>query len=143
MPKMLSLQHEIWNMGCTMAVVGGCVFAVNRILEQREIGVKKIMVMAACLFGAVAAWGQSGATGSTLSAQPQPMVMASHPQFAAQKSMGSEHLLLESSSYGYAQGERPLWEVAPPSHETPLGDVARTYKKEHDAAKKAVKVWAN
>ena len=42
MPKMLSLQHEIWNMGCTMAVVGGCVFAVNRILEQREIGVKKI-----------------------------------------------------------------------------------------------------
>ena len=50
--------------------------------------------------------------------------------------------LQEQSTYLYAQGERPLWEVhVPVPVEMPLGDVARMLKKEHAAAKKSDKVW--
>ena len=57
--------------------------------------------------------------------------------------MAQEQNLLANSSYSFAQGERPLWEVQPLSHSVPLGDVARRMKKEHETAKKADIIWNN
>jgi hypothetical protein len=51
--------------------------------------------------------------------------------------MATESPLVGGGSYTYAQGERPLWEFGPVSEPTPLGDVARAYRKEKLAAKKA------
>ena len=51
--------------------------------------------------------------------------------------MGLEQNLLVNASYLYVQGERPLWEVQPLAPQVPLGDIARAYRKEHEAAKKA------
>ncbi len=89
-----------------------------------------------CFLCATAALGQSFAA-SALSNEPQPLQMISHPAHASQHAMAPEQNLLDNSSYVYAQGERPLWEVAPVSHATPLGDVARILRKEHATAKKA------
>ena len=53
--------------------------------------------------------------------------------------MASETSIIGGSpnTYTYAQGERPLWEFGPVSQPTPLGDVARAYRKEKVAARKA------
>jgi hypothetical protein len=67
----------------------------------------------------------------------------SHPSHATQQNMSQEQNLLERSNVVYAQGERPLWEVAPKSHTTPLGDIARALRKEHETAKKADVIWQN
>lgn len=66
--------------------------------------------------------------------------ISDHPGHAETHAMAQEQPLVGggSNTYSYAQGERPLWEfgpVAPPP--TPLGDVARFYRKEKLAAKKA------
>lgn len=71
---------------------------------------------------------------------PQPMVMTEHPVHAAQHAMGEESSLLGGavSAYTYAQGERSLWEFGPSAkRETPLGDVARAYRKDHAVVRKA------
>jgi len=100
-----------------------------------------------CLACATAAFGQSVAGGSTglaaVSSEPQPIQMMTHPQHAAEKPMASEQSLLGNSTYSYARGERPLWEVAPVVKVTPLGDSARDLRKEHLAVKKASKVFEN
>jgi hypothetical protein len=57
--------------------------------------------------------------------------------------MAQGHNLLESSGFNYARGEKPLWEVAPQTTPTPLGDTARALRKEHAAAQQATKVWTN
>jgi hypothetical protein len=88
-----------------------------------------------CLLCATAVLGQSA--GSVLSSEPQVFRFLEHSQHAAQHPMAEEQSLLESSSYFYAQGERPLWEFATHSPAVPLGDVARMLRKEHAAAKKA------
>jgi hypothetical protein len=96
---------------------------------------------------ATAAFGQSVAGGSTglaaVSSEPQPIQMMTHPQHAAEKPMASEQSLLGNSTYSYARGERPLWEVAPVVKVTPLGDTARDLRREHLATKKASKVFEN
>jgi hypothetical protein len=107
----------------------------------------KMTWLVLCLACATAAFGQSVAGGSTglaaVSSEPQPIQMMTHPQHAAEKPMASEQSLLGNSTYSYARGERPLWEVAPVVKVTPLGDSARDLKKEHLAAKKASKVFEN
>jgi hypothetical protein len=57
--------------------------------------------------------------------------------------MGTEHSLVggASDAYSYGQGEQPLWQFGPVSVPTPLGDVARAYRKEKTAAKKAEFVY--
>jgi hypothetical protein len=95
-----------------------------------------------CFLCATAALGQS-VGGAALSNEPQPIQFLSHPQHASRQPMAQEHNILDGSDYVYAQGERPLWEMAPVSHETPLGDVARILRKEHTMAKKADIVWSN
>jgi hypothetical protein len=88
-------------------------------------------------FCATVALGQSLATTS-VSSEAQPLQMPSHPAHASQHAMAPEQSLLDNSSYVYAQGERPLWELMSPApRATPLGDVARMLRQEHAAAKKA------
>jgi hypothetical protein len=82
------------------------------------------------------AFGQTGV--STLSNQPQVIQSASHPQHAEMHSMAIETPLVGGGGYTYAQGERPLWEFGPVSEPpTPLGDVARAYRREKQSARKA------
>lgn len=101
----------------------------------------KTILFAACFLFATSAFGQAG--GSSLNSQVTSYTFASHPQRADFKEMGRQQSLFDSSGYTYAQGERPLWEVAPESHEVPLGDVARAIRKEHESAKKASATWQN
>ncbi len=89
-----------------------------------------------CLFCATGVWGQSAVGSSSLSYEPRA-------QHASQQAMAQGHNLLESSGFNYARGEKPLWEVAPQTTPTPLGDTARALRKEHAAAQQATKVWTN
>jgi hypothetical protein len=103
----------------------------------------KTTVLALFLLCAATGFGQAAVGGSALSAQPSVLEFQSHEATASQHSMGTAQNLLESAGYTWAQGERPLWEVSPASHQTPLGDSARMLRKEHSADKKAEKVWNN
>jgi len=98
----------------------------------------KITLVVLVVLCAAAAFGQAGA----LSNQATPLQMPDHPQHASLTPMACERPLVggASDTYTYAQGERPLWEFGPVSIPTPLGDVARAYRKEKQAAKKAEKV---
>lgn len=88
---------------------------------------------------ATAAWGQSYAPAMTSS-----LSLPGHPERAEHAPMAREQNLWGSESpYTYAKGELPLSEFARASATVPLGDVARTYRKEHATSKKAVIVWAN
>jgi hypothetical protein len=80
--------------------------------------------------------------GGILSNESQPVRMEGHVQHASQHPMAEESSLLSSNSYTYAKGEVPLVELASPIYQTPLGDVARAYRKEHASpdVPKAVKV---
>jgi hypothetical protein len=88
------------------------------------------------LLCATAALGQSYAAAA-LSNEPQPLQMISHPLRAVQHEMASMQNLFNTSGYVYAQGEKPLWELAPTTTVMPLGDVARILRQEHLTAKKA------
>ncbi len=85
---------------------------------------------------AAAAFGQTGV--AVLSNQPQIIESPSHTLHADLHAMASETPLVGGGSYTYAQGERPLWEFGSPNPApTPLGDVARAYRKERQSARKA------
>jgi hypothetical protein len=90
-----------------------------------------------CFLCATTAFGQ---TASVLSSQATPIQMPDHVQHASEHSMATESSLLSTSGYGYAQGEVPLAELGSLEYQTPLGDVARAYRKEHTNAAKAVMV---
>jgi|SRR5271166_6206163 len=95
----------------------------------------KITFLALMILCTAAAFGQAAA----LSSQPQVLELPDHPQHAALAPLACEHPLVGGApdNYTYAQGERPLWEFGPVSEPVPLGDVARAYRKEKVAAKKA------
>jgi hypothetical protein len=99
----------------------------------------RITFLLFCGLCATAAYGQAAAV---LSAEPVPICVPNHPQHATAKPMLVEQSLV-SSHYTYAQGERPLWEVAPKKVEVPLGDVARALRREHAVAKKSATVVEN
>ena len=84
----------------------------------------------------VAAFGQNA---SSISNNPQPLQLTGHPEHASQGAMATEHSLVGGgdSTYSYAQGERPLWEFGEIKPQIPLGDVARSVRKEKLTAKKA------
>jgi hypothetical protein len=93
------------------------------------------------LCASVAAFGQ---TASVLSNNPQHIVMPDdRPQHAAEHSMATESSLLSSGTISWAKGEVPLAELASPMYHTPLGDIARAYRKEHAIVPKAAKVTEN
>ena len=94
----------------------------------------RITLLILILFCAVAAFGQAG-----VSAQPVVAQFAEHPEHASIQPMATEHPIVggASDNYSYAKGERPLWEFGPVSEPVCLGDVARAFRKEKSAVKKA------
>lgn len=95
-----------------------------------------VLCCAASAFGQVAA--------SSISSQPSMVVMAEHNEHASQHDMAREQNLFGfTSPYSYAQGEQPLWEFPSDKPVTPLGDIARSLRKEHETAKKAEVIWEN
>jgi hypothetical protein len=88
------------------------------------------------LLCAAAAFAQ-GSVSSDVVLPPVP----EHPAHAEMHAMATEHPLVGggngSETYTSAHGERPLWEFGPVKEETPLGDVARAYRKEKLTGKKA------
>ncbi len=100
----------------------------------------KITLVVLFILCAAAAFGQSA---PVLPNQVSITEIPDHPLHAELHPMASERPLVggASDTYSYAQGERPLWEFGPVSAPpTPLGDVARAYRKEKLATKKAEKV---
>jgi hypothetical protein len=101
---------------------------------------KSVLVALCFAFCVSAAFGQ---IGSVLSNEVQPIQPISHPQHASQQSMSVERDLLIPSTPISARGERPLWEFASATPETPLGDIARMLRQERLELPKSKKVWAN
>ena len=99
----------------------------------------KTTIIVLCFLCATAAFAQSA---PILSNTPSPVVMFEHPLRAAEHAMAQETSLLSSnlSPYSYATGEVPLAELGSLPYETPLGDVARAYRKAHIDAPKATMV---
>ena len=100
----------------------------------------KTLLFALCLLLTTAAFGQAGGY-APVSNQPVVIQIPSHPLHAAHEPMAQELSLLTGSAYVFAQGERPLWEVARIPDGMPLGDVARLLRKQHATAKKATIVF--
>jgi hypothetical protein len=96
----------------------------------------KTTLLVFTIFCSAVAFGQSTAA---VSSDARPMEIMGHPQYASQGTMGTVHSLVGGgpSTYTYAQGEQPLWEFGEVKPEIPLGDVARTVRKEKLTAKKA------
>lgn len=97
----------------------------------------KTMLVVFCVLCAATAVGQVGV--GTLSNQPFILQLPEHPEHAEAHAMATEHSIMSggANTYTVMQGERPLWEFGPVSVEPSLGDVARAYRKEKLAAKKA------
>jgi hypothetical protein len=94
----------------------------------------KVTLFALFFLVAGSAFGQVGVISNEVSMLQMP----DHAQHAEAHAMASEHSLVGGGSISYAQGERPLWEFGPVSAPpTPLGDVARAFRKENLAIKKA------
>lgn len=106
-----------------------------------KINVMKASVAALFFLCALCVTSASAQTATVLSNNPQPMTMPDHVLHASEHSMASESSLLSAATYGYAQGEVPLSDLSSPIYQTtPLGDIARAYRKEHAAVPKAEKV---
>jgi hypothetical protein len=95
----------------------------------------KITLFALFLLVTASAFGQ---ISGPISSEAHMTQFPDHPQHADQHAMACEHSLVGGGSITTAQGERPLWEFGPVSPPpTPLGDVARAFRKEKLAFKKA------
>ncbi len=104
----------------------------------------KIAMLAICILGSSAAFAQAASAGrSSVSAQAQPYTFETHPEHASRKALRSAEDLNGNEIVVYAQGERPLWEVATPVYEVPLGDSARALRQEHAIVKRAARCWQN
>ncbi len=91
------------------------------------------------LCASVAALGQ---TASVMSNTAQPISMPDdRTQHADVHALGTETSLLTSGTISWGKGEVPLAELGSPIYHTPLGDVARAYRKEHANVPKATKVF--
>jgi|ERR1700733_1546049 hypothetical protein len=100
----------------------------------------KTIICTLCFLCATAvAFSQSA---GVLSSDAQPLAIDGHAQHASEHAMAQESSLLSTSSYSYAKGEVPLAELGTLEYQTPLGDVARAYRKQRadNVFPKAVKV---
>ncbi len=102
---------------------------------------KTIFLIPLLLLLGVGAFGQC--CQSTIGASPMTSTWTApdHSLHAESHGLGTEYDLRGIGGVEMAHGELPAWEVLSPAVETPLGDVARDYRKEHAAAKKARIVW--
>jgi len=103
---------------------------------------KELLFTSCFVLSAAAAFGQASGV-ATISSQPFVLRPPSHPEHASGKSLADQRSLLGQGGYTSARGERPLWEVAPPVKETPLGDIARNIRKEGEPSRHASAVWEN
>src|SRR5256885_15587724 len=79
-----------------------------------------------------------GQIGSGASSQPQVLELPSHPLHADLHELATEQSLLGGGGVSSAHGERPLSEFGSALPQpTPLGDIARAFRKEKQAGKKA------
>ena len=101
----------------------------------------KIAILGIVVLCAVGAVAQATSGVAVMSSQPVVYEFSSHPQLSAPGTMAAQQSLLRDG-YSYARGEKPLWEVKVPEP-TPLGDVARAVRKQHESAKKSDVVWTN
>ena len=99
----------------------------------------KATIFSLCfLCATAAAYGQSASVQMN---NPQPISMPDdRPLHASEHAMATESSLLSSGSISWAKGEVPLAELGSPVYHTPLGDIARAYRKEHATLPKAAKV---
>lgn len=83
--------------------------------------------------------GSAASGQSVLSNVPQVPRIADHPMHADVQAMATEHPIVGGGETTSAHGERPLWEFGPVSdfQPIPLGDVARAFRKEKHAVRKA------
>lgn len=100
----------------------------------------KTVVFFFCLFCASAGFAQ---IGGSIGGQVSPIAISDHPLHAQQHDMGRPQDILEHSDFAYEKGERPLWEFGPLAASVPLGDIARTLRKQHALVKKADIIWEN
>jgi len=101
----------------------------------------KTTVFLMCILCAAGALGQSAASGALLASQFQ---IVDHPSHASPQALTPEQNLAGFGTISIAQGEIPLSEVKlPEKHVTPLGDVARSFRKEREGEKKATKIFEN
>ena len=99
----------------------------------------KITLFALFILCAAASFGQTGV--AVLSNQPQIIESPSHPLHAKPHALATETPIVGGGGYTVAQGERPLSDFNSTEPEpTPLGDVARAYRKEKSARKAALVV---
>ena len=94
----------------------------------------KTLLLGFCILGGTAAFGQGA---GAISNESVPIRMNSHQKRATQMALDSGKSLLISSSPVSARGERPLWELMPPSEEVSLGQLARWLRKQHADDKKS------
>jgi len=108
---------------------------------KTALSMKVTFFLLFCLLITTGALGQTGAGSAPLSST---YMVPDHSMHASSQPMAQvQSLFPSSSSIDIAQGELPLWEVAPEHQEIPLGDAARLQKKEHATVKKARVVWEN
>lgn len=105
-----------------------------------KINFMKTAICALCFLGFFCATAAFAQTAAVLTNTPAPLQMSDHVLRASEHSLGQESSLLSTSSYTFAKGEQPLVDLGTIPYETPLGDVARAYRKEHATAAKAVMV---
>jgi hypothetical protein len=99
-----------------------------------------IVLFVSCAISGVA---QSyGPSSTVLNNQPVIFEIPSHAEHASLRPLASPQNILESSQATSAQGVRPLWEL-PTIAPTPLGDVARRLRREHELKRKAVKIYSD
>lgn len=101
----------------------------------------KTTIFTLCVLSLLCTTSAFGQSAPVLSNNPQVTQMSEHPQHAEVHAMAPETTLLGPNPYTYARGEQPLSEYgSSPAYETPLGDVARAYRKQHGVTTaKAVK----
>jgi hypothetical protein len=105
----------------------------------------KTALLIASVLCTTAALGQTIGAVATSPSMANTYQMITHEQHASAQHLATERSLFEGTQPVLtAQGELPLWEVAPkdPPH-VPLGDTARLLKKQHESAKKAQFVFEN
>ena len=103
--------------------------------SSMKINFAKATIFAICFICATCAFGQSA---PVLTNTPQPIQIPDHVLHASDHALAQESSLFSATSpYSYAKGEVPLSELGSIAYQTPLGDVARAYRKEHSIAPKA------
>jgi hypothetical protein len=107
-------------------------------LPEKDLSMKIKIVTPCFLFLCVlCSTSMFAQLGNVLQNTAQPLVLTDHPEHAMQHSMATDQNLRGMDNFLYVHGEQPVLDYADDKYETPLGDIARAYRKEHALEKKA------